>query len=87
VPESFNPVERLCYHGRRAMGALEFKPALLTAGPSESPHLDALVSLAGEALASRNDLHVNPEKSPAALATILRVGTSAGGARAKAVIC
>jgi serine/threonine-protein kinase HipA len=86
-PESFNPVERLCYLGTRAMGALEFKPSLLTAGPSETLHLDELVQLANEALASRNALHVNLEQSPAALATILRVGTSAGGARAKAVIC
>jgi serine/threonine-protein kinase HipA len=87
TPESFNPVERLCYLGTRAMGALEFKPSLLTAGPSETLHLDELVKLAAEALASRNGLHVNLEKSPEALATILRVGTSAGGARAKAVIC
>lgn len=87
TPESFNPVERLCYLGTRAMGALEFKPTLLTAGPSETLHLDELVKLASEALASRNHLHVNLEQSPEALATILRVGTSAGGARAKAVIC
>ncbi len=87
TPESFNPVERLCYLGTRAMGALEFKPALLTAGPSETLHLDELVKLASEVLASINNLHVNLEQSPQALATILRVGTSAGGARAKAVIC
>jgi serine/threonine-protein kinase HipA len=87
TPESFDPVERLCYLGTRAMGALEFKPALLTAGPPETLHLDELVKLASDALASRNGLHVNLEQSPDALATILRVGTSAGGARAKAVIC
>jgi serine/threonine-protein kinase HipA len=87
TPESFDPVERLCYLGTRSMGALEFRPALLKAGPSETLHLDELVKLASEALASRNNLHVNLEQSPEALATILRVGTSAGGARAKAVIC
>lgn len=87
TPESFDPVERLCYLGTRAMGALEFRPAFLSAGPSETLHLDELVKLAGNALASRNSLHVNLEQSPEALATILRVGTSAGGARAKAVIC
>jgi len=87
APQSFNPVERLCYLGTRAMGALEFQPSLLTAGPSETLHLDELVKLASEALASRNQLHVNLKQSPEALATILRVGTSAGGARAKAVIC
>ncbi len=85
-PQSFNPVERLCYLGTRAMGALEFQPALLPAGPVETLQLDALVQLANEALASRENLHVNLHESRAALATILRVGTSAGGARAKAVI-
>ncbi|MEO5713911.1 MAG: type II toxin-antitoxin system HipA family toxin [Luteolibacter sp.] len=83
---SFDPVERLCYLGTRAMGALEFRPSLLSAGPSEQLHIDALVELANAALASREDLHANFEQSPEALATILRVGTSAGGARAKAVI-
>lgn len=83
---SFDPVERLCYLGTRAMGALEFRPAILTEGPSEQLHLDALVELANAALASREDLHANLRQSPEALATILRVGTSAGGARAKAVI-
>lgn len=83
---SFDPVERLCYLGTRAMGALEFRPAILTEGPSEQLHLDALVELANAALGSREDLHANLRQSPEALATILRVGTSAGGARAKAVI-
>ncbi len=83
---SFDPVERLCYLGTRAMGALEFRPALLSEGPSEQLHLDALVELANAALSSREDLHANLQQSPEALATILRVGTSAGGARAKAVI-
>ena len=86
TPQSFNPVERLCYLGKRAMGALEFQPTLLPDGPVETLHLDALVQLANDALASRESLHANLHESPEALATILRVGTSAGGARAKAVI-
>lgn len=73
----FNPVERLCYLGTRAMGALEFRPPLLTNGPSEILHLDELVKMASEALSSRNQVHVNFEPSPEALGTILRVGTSA----------
>ena len=85
-PESFDPVERLCYLGTRAMGALEFHPILLPDSPPETLHLDALVQLANDALASRESLHANLSQSPDALATILRVGTSAGGARAKAVI-
>ena len=86
TPQSFNPVERLCYLGKRAMGALEFQPTLLPDGPVETLHIATLVQLANDALASRESLHANLHESPEALATILRVGTSAGGARAKAVI-
>ena len=85
-PESFDPVERLCYLGTRAMGALEFRPTLLPDTPPETLHLEALVQLANDALASRESLHANLTQTPEALATILRIGTSAGGARAKAVI-
>ncbi len=86
TPQSFDPVERLCYLGSRAMGALEFQPTLLQDSPSEVLHLETLIQLANDALASRESLHANFAESPEALATILRVGTSAGGARAKAVI-
>ena len=85
-PESFDPVERLCYLGTRAMGALEFRPTLLAESPPETLHLESLIQLANDALASRESLHANLSQPPEALATILRVGTSAGGARAKAVI-
>ena len=85
-PESFDPVERLCYLGNRAMGGLEFEPTLLADSAPEKLNLDALVQLANDALASRESLHANFSQSAEALATILRVGTSAGGARAKAVI-
>jgi serine/threonine-protein kinase HipA len=86
LPASFDPVERLCYLGTRAMGALEFQPTLLPDAPPEILQIDALVQLASDALASRESLHANLNQPPEALATILRVGTSAGGARAKAVI-
>ncbi len=86
TPQSFDPVERLCYLGKRAMGALEFQPTLLSDGPAETLQLDALVQLANDALASRENLHVNLDQTPESMATILRIGTSAGGARAKAVI-
>ena len=84
-PESFDPVERLCYTGNRGMGALEFLPAR---GPqdseAESIHIDKLVHLASEILRSRENVHVQAGES--AMQEIIRVGTSAGGARAKAVI-
>jgi serine/threonine-protein kinase HipA len=88
-PESFNPVERLCYTGKRGMGALEFTPAL---GPKPTRahkiEIDALVTLASEVLSERQTLKgkLSDSERQKALKDILRVGTSAGGARAKAVI-
>jgi serine/threonine-protein kinase HipA len=88
-PESFNAVERLCYVGVRGMGALEYAPA---AGPplrrSARVSIDQLVGLASEVLTHRDSLRVSfgPGERHEGLEEILRVGTSAGGARAKAVI-
>ena len=89
TPASFTAVERLCYTGIRGMGALEFAPAI---GPqpqrAKKIEINALVKLASEVLAHRKNLKATfaSEKRKAALGDILRVGTSAGGARAKAVI-
>lgn len=86
---SFNAIERLCYTGERGMGALEFLPAI---GPNSKQvkqiQIDKLVELASQVLTHRNDMNVSfaNENSEKALTDILRVGTSAGGARAKAVI-
>jgi len=89
APGSFDAVERLCYVGMRGMGALEFVPAL-GPDPTIDDELDlaALVDLAGEVLARRADLSESlaaPDKHRA-MEEILRVGTSAGGARPKALI-
>jgi serine/threonine-protein kinase HipA len=89
TPESFNAVERLCYIGKRGMGALEFRPVQ---GPAPRKaatiEIDALVQLASEVLTHRNNLqgHFDAAGKEQALRDILSVGTSAGGARAKAVI-
>lgn len=88
-PESFSAVERLCYTGTRGMGALEFAPVL---GPkprkASKLQVDGLVRLAGEVLTHRGRLqgHLHAAGKAKALRDILTVGTSAGGARAKAVI-
>jgi serine/threonine-protein kinase HipA len=88
-PETFNAVERLCYVGRRGMGALEYEPAL---GPSltstDTFHVDALVELASEILTQREGLQLSLDDrdKQETLRELLSVGTSAGGARAKAVI-
>ena len=88
-PGTFNSVERLCYTGNRGMGALEFKP---TAGPfkEESVEVDVakLAELAAKILTKRKNMKVsiNKKENENALLEIIRVGTSAGGSRAKAVI-
>lgn len=89
TPESFTPVERLCYIGTRGMGALEFAP-VIGPRPRTSSVIDvaALVALASEVLTKRGDFSANLSDASRqdALRDLLRVGTSAGGARAKAVI-
>ncbi len=85
TPKSFNPVERLCYLGSRGMGALEFEPTVTEERPSAEIDVAELVGLANQALASRGELNAKLGKNDA-LADIIRVGTSAGGARAKAIV-
>lgn len=88
-PESFNAVERLCYTGSRGMGALEYEPAVRFDARGTSPlEVGKLVELASEILTHRHNLRgwLHEEGKETALRDILRVGTSAGGARAKAVI-
>ena len=87
--DSMNPVERLCYTGKRGMGALEYEPVLspFTESSSGSLEIEALVHLAQNILSERKNLSVNLTHGPdEGLLDIIRVGTSAGGARAKAVI-
>lgn len=83
-----NPVERLCYQGKRSMGALEFVPAqdnYLEQGTKLE--IDSLVEVAREVLDEKKKLDINVnEDTKEAIANIVRVGTSAGGQRAKAVI-
>ena len=89
LPGSMNPVERLCYTGARGMGALEFKPVLNDA-PSKSRKVEVnkLVELANRVLDERTNLNgkFTGVDDKAVIEDILRVGTSAGGARAKAIL-
>ncbi|GAB6088812.1 type II toxin-antitoxin system HipA family toxin [Spirochaeta dissipatitropha] len=85
----FHPVERLCYIGKRGMGALEFEPAIQGPMSGDSPvHIAALTDLANHILAERRSLHgvLRDYDDNATVQAILQVGTSAGGARAKAVL-
>jgi serine/threonine-protein kinase HipA len=89
-PESFNAIERLCYVGTRGMGALEFAPPnARDLSTSEPIDIAELVRLASDVLTRREELLGSLGDEPsrnATLKAILSVGTSAGGARAKAVI-
>jgi serine/threonine-protein kinase HipA len=85
---SLNPVEILCYIGERGMGGLEFEPAMPKGKNTTTKlELDSLIDMATKILSGRQDfatsLTGNEEK---ALLDILKIGTSAGGARAKAII-
>jgi len=87
TPSDFSPVERLCYIGSRGMGALEFRPALVRAPQAATPlEVSELADLARTVVGNRSQLMVKLDEKAKALDNIIRVGTSAGGARAKAVI-
>jgi serine/threonine-protein kinase HipA len=85
---SANAIETLCFLGKRCMGALEFEPAIESSYDADVKiELDSLVDVAKEALTEKSDFNVNlTEDKKAAMAEILRLGTSAGGQRAKAII-
>lgn len=85
---SGNAVETLCYLGKRCMGALEFEPAMdAPYSPDVRIELDSLVEVASEALSEKEKFGANLEEDKkAAIAEIVRLGTSAGGQRAKAII-
>ena len=87
-PSAFTAVERLLYSGARGMGALEFQPATITrADKGGDLALDSLVEMAQQVLDQRARLSVGIiEGNDDAMQAIMQVGTSAGGARAKAVI-
>lgn len=85
---SINPVETLCFIGERAMGALEFEPAVpKIKGPSIKLEMNELIDITSKILSGRQAFLTNlqPEQEKA-LQAILKIGTSAGGARAKALI-
>ena len=89
VGKSFaNPIERLCYQGKRGMGALEFVPAYADyLENSEKLEIDSLIEVANQVLQNKEAFQTNLKTdAQEAIANIIRVGTSAGGQRAKAVI-
>ena len=88
VPGSLNPVEQLCFIGTRGMGALEYRPAFDTGLSDTKPlAMSELTKVAAAILDERNELSANILKSPKdALLSMIQIGSSAGGNRAKAII-
>jgi serine/threonine-protein kinase HipA len=86
-PDDFNAIQRLCYIGNRSTGALEFSPftdpSVIT---SQELPIDILVTLTSAILSQRGQVPSIILDQPEAFKQLLLVGTSAGGARAKAVI-
>jgi serine/threonine-protein kinase HipA len=85
---SMNPVEMLCFIGTRGMGALEFEPAVWKESKRTfAVEIEALVEVAKNMLAQKENFSANLEADTTkAMSELLRIGTSAGGARPKAVI-
>jgi len=97
--EALNPIELLCYLGNRGMGALEFIPSTVSSmNTSQSDfqkavplEIDQLVDLLQTVMQDRGQMQLSlsdedDQENEDALSDILRVGLSACGAQAKAVI-
>ena len=82
--DSLSVIERLCYTGKRGMGALEYEPAVDIGRTSEKLDLDALTKLASEILSEKENLHVKHDAHM--IAQLMQSGSSVGGARAKTLI-
>ncbi|GAA0886522.1 type II toxin-antitoxin system HipA family toxin [Sphingobacterium siyangense subsp. cladoniae] len=85
---SLNPVELLCFIGSRGMGALEFEPTTLSAtGSSRSIELSSLIDTTMKLLENRENFEAHTDHDMQdVLLDVLKMGTSAGGARPKAII-
>jgi serine/threonine-protein kinase HipA len=85
---SMNPVEMLCFIGKRGMGALEFEPVVpKSANQATIVEIGSLVDVAQQILTRRQSFQSQlSHDEQKALSDILKIGTSAGGARAKAIV-
>lgn len=84
----FTPLDRLCYVGKRAMGALEYFPGLgkENLDISSSLEIEELTALAKTILNEREKFQACLKEKDSAIIDVLKVGTSAGGAKPKAII-
>lgn len=82
--DSLSVIEKLCYTGKRGMGALEYEPSKELTSMNETVDLDALTKLASEILSEKEQIHI--EKNDNLMAQLMECGSSVGGARAKTLI-
>ena len=82
--ESLSVIEKLCYTGKRGMGALEYEPSQEIVTVNESVDLDALTKLASEILSEKEQIYI--QENDAMMAQLMECGSSVGGARAKTLI-
>ncbi|MBR3844419.1 MAG: HipA N-terminal domain-containing protein, partial [Clostridia bacterium] len=82
--DSLSVIEKLCYTGKRGMGALEYEPAQELTCTNQPVDLDALTKLASEILSEKEQFHV--QKDDTLMAQLMESGSSVGGARAKTLI-
>jgi len=85
--DSLNPVELLCFIGKRGMGALSFEPTLIKEVPSYDIELTALIETTKLLLEKKENISIQTQANMEdVMMDVLKMGTSAGGARPKAII-
>ena len=82
--DSLSVIERLCYTGKRGMGALEYQPNVDIGHAFEKINIDALTKLASDILSEKESLHIKHDEHM--IAQLMQSGSSVGGARAKTLI-
>jgi len=83
--DDINPVDRLTYVGNRGMGALEYVPANHGQNDNDPVEIREIYEVAKGVLSSKKETSFG-DLDKESLKEILRIGTSAGGARAKALL-
>jgi serine/threonine-protein kinase HipA len=84
--DSLSPLEKLCYVGKRGMGALEYEPAFGRKGANEKIDIADLLDVANKIYFHKENTALPLNDYHQSLSTLLRIGSSVGGARAKALI-
>lgn len=82
--DSLSVIEKLCYTGKRGVGALEYEPSQEITTINETVDLDALTKLASEILSEKEHIHI--QKNDNLMAQLMECSSSVGGARAKTLI-